>query len=185
MFGIPKVLKTDNGPPWTSTEMKSFARYMGLHHRKITPYWPCANGTAERFMRVLGKTVRTAVIEQKSWKQEVHKMLRNYRATPHSTTGYPPATLLFQRDMKTRLPELTLEQPEVNKEAKQNDKKAKMEMKKYTDRKRRAKENSIDIGDTVLVSQRKQNKLTPPYDPKPHRVIGKKNTMITAETAGG
>ncbi|KAI8498083.1 hypothetical protein Bbelb_240270 [Branchiostoma belcheri] len=111
-------------------------------------------------------------------------MLRSYRATPHTTTNHPPATLLFQLAMKTRLPELTLKQPEVNKEAKQNDQKAKMEMKKYTDRKRRAKENNIDIGDTVLVSQRKQNKLTPPYDPKPHRVIGKKNTMITAENNG-
>ncbi|KAI8513647.1 hypothetical protein Bbelb_079710 [Branchiostoma belcheri] len=184
MFGTPEVLKTDNGPPWTSTQMKSFADYLGFHHRKVTPYWPCANGTAERFMRVLGKTVKAAVVEGKSWKQELHKMLRSYRATPHTTTNHPPATLLFQRAMKTRLPELTLKQPEVNKEAKQNDQKAKMEMKKYTDRKRRAKENNIDIGDTVLVSQRKQNKLTPPYDPKPHRVIGKKNTMITAENNG-
>ncbi|KAI8514170.1 hypothetical protein Bbelb_084940 [Branchiostoma belcheri] len=184
MFGTPEVLKTDNGPPWTSTQMKSFADYLGFHHRKVTPYWPCANGTAERFMRVLGKTVKAAVVEGKSWKQELHKMLRSYRATPHTTTNHPPATLLFQRAMKTRLPELTLKQPEVNKEAKQNDQKAKMEMKKYTDRKRKAKENNIDIGDTVLVSQRKQNKLTPPYDPKPHRVIGKKNTMITAENNG-
>ena len=48
MFGTPKVLKTDNGPPFNSAKFKEFANYLGFTHRKVTPYWPKANGEAEK-----------------------------------------------------------------------------------------------------------------------------------------
>ena len=44
---------------------------MGLKHRKITPYHPRANGEVERFNKTLNKTIRTANIENKDWKQEL------------------------------------------------------------------------------------------------------------------
>ena len=53
--GIPDLLKTDNGPPFTSHAFKVFATELGFKHRKITPLWPKANAEAERFMRTLGK----------------------------------------------------------------------------------------------------------------------------------
>ena len=101
-FGIPKVLRSDNGPPFNSAEFKQFAAHLGFEHRKITPRWPEANGEAERFMRTLKKAFRTAT----AWKQELYSFLRNYRATPHSTTGVPPATALIGRPLRTRLPEI-------------------------------------------------------------------------------
>lgn len=58
MFGIPRVLKTDNGPPFNSEQFFKFAGHLGFHHRKITPLWPQANATAERFMRTLGKAIQ-------------------------------------------------------------------------------------------------------------------------------
>ena len=36
-FGIPQVLRTDNGPPFNSEEFANFAQYMGFTHRKIMP----------------------------------------------------------------------------------------------------------------------------------------------------
>ena len=42
--GVPCVLKTDNGPPFNSSEFEQFANYLGFQHRKVTPYWPQANG---------------------------------------------------------------------------------------------------------------------------------------------
>lgn len=63
LFGIPEELKTDNGPPFQSFEFKQFAEQLGFKHRRITPLWPKANGEAERFMRTLGKVIRTAQIE--------------------------------------------------------------------------------------------------------------------------
>ena len=84
--GIPKVVKSDN-----SNEFANFANSLGFEHRKVTPYWPEANGEVERFMRTLEKAIRTAHLEKKNWKQEMNVFLRQYRATPHSTTDISPS----------------------------------------------------------------------------------------------
>jgi len=57
---------------------------------------------------------------------------------------------------------------------------AKAKMKVFDDTKVRATPSEIAIGDLVLVHQRKQNKLTTPFDPRPFCVIRKNGTMITA-----
>jgi transposase InsO family protein len=91
-FGVPDVIKWDNGPPFNSSAFTDFARYKGFRHRKITPLWPLANAEAERFMRTVKKTIKAAISEGKSWKQEINTFLLHYRAKPHSSTGVPPAT---------------------------------------------------------------------------------------------
>ncbi|XP_038049667.1 uncharacterized protein K02A2.6-like [Patiria miniata] len=45
-FGIPQIIRSDNGPPFNSGDFKKFAAYLGFKHRRITPLWPRAN--AER-----------------------------------------------------------------------------------------------------------------------------------------
>lgn len=77
MFGIPSVLKTDNGPPFDGNEFRQFAEHMGFKHRKITPLWPRANSECERFMRSIGKAIRAANTEHRNWKQEIHTFLRH------------------------------------------------------------------------------------------------------------
>ena len=58
--GIPDVLKTDNGPPFSSAAFKEFSISLGFKHRKVIPYWPEGNGSCESFMKSLGKTCKTA-----------------------------------------------------------------------------------------------------------------------------
>ena len=106
-FGIPEQVNLDNGPPFNSTEFLQFADYLGFSHRKITPYWPEANGEVERFTRTLEKAIRAAQVEGKPWNQELYTFFRNYRATPHSTTNVPPFDAMFQRSMKTKLPNVS------------------------------------------------------------------------------
>lgn len=55
MFGIPKVVKTDNGSPFNSKQFAQYAEYIGFEHRKITPHWPRANAQAEAFNKPLMK----------------------------------------------------------------------------------------------------------------------------------
>ncbi|XP_028416022.1 uncharacterized protein K02A2.6-like [Dendronephthya gigantea] len=47
--GIPDVMKSDNGPPFSGHEFAKYAKEKGFQHRRITPLWPAANGEAERF----------------------------------------------------------------------------------------------------------------------------------------
>ncbi|XP_033099920.1 uncharacterized protein K02A2.6-like [Anneissia japonica] len=104
--GIPDKFKTDNGPPFNGDEFKTFARGLGFKHQRITPCWPEANGCAERFMKTIGKVCKCAQVEGKSWKKELYKFLRNYRATPHTSTGIPPATIANGKSLKTKLPQI-------------------------------------------------------------------------------
>lgn len=54
---IPRVGKTDNGPPFNSDQFSKFAKHLGFHHRRITLLWPQANATAERLMCTLGTLI--------------------------------------------------------------------------------------------------------------------------------
>ncbi len=79
--------------------------------------------------------------------------------------------------MKTRLPEYTV-QPDDSQIREQNAD-SKMKAKQYTDKKRCARESTISPGDTVLVKQRKHNKLSSHYNPEPATVLEKKGSMVT------
>ena len=77
-YGVPQVVKSDNGPPFNGHEFAQFADYLGFKRRRVTPLWPEANDEVERFIKTFGIS---------SWKQQMYQFLRNYRATPHCTTG--------------------------------------------------------------------------------------------------
>ena len=85
--GIPVVIRSDNGPPFTSSEFESYMAEIGVKHQRITQLWPQANSEAENFMKPLTKTIRAARTEQKDWKKELYTFILNYRATPHSSGG--------------------------------------------------------------------------------------------------
>lgn len=181
LFGIPDVVKTDNGPPFNGSEFKEFANHLGFKHRKITLLWPQANGEAERFMKTIGKAIRAAHSEHRSCKQELYNFLRNCRATSNSTTNATPTELLLGRKLKTRVPEIT--PPAVNKKVFQDNVwKRKVQIKQYADEKRKATQHKIKIGAQVLVKQQKTDKLSTPYNPQPYTVIKQHGSMITAKT---
>ena len=99
--GMPQVVRSDNGPPFTSEEIKGYMHENGIEHRRVTPLWPQANSEAESFMKPLTKAIRSAHVEGKTWRKHLYKFLLNYRMTLHSTTGFAPAELLFNRKFET------------------------------------------------------------------------------------
>ena len=55
MHGIPERLKSDNGPPFNSSNFRNFASEMGFKHHRATLEHLCADVEAESFMKVLNK----------------------------------------------------------------------------------------------------------------------------------
>ena len=179
--GLPSRVKTDNGPPFNSKEFKDYMSESGIFFTPVTPLWPQANAEAENFNKVLEKTIRTAQIEGKDWKRELYRFLLNYRATPHTTTKHSPAKLLFNREIRTKLPSrVDGNRCPIDAEIRENDKKEKRKMKENADTKSGAKERDIQIGDLVLIRQKRRNKFSSNFDPKPYRVVKVKGTTITA-----
>ena len=97
-------MTVDNGSQFNSKEFKLYLKQHNIEHRRVTPYWPIANGEVERFNRTVGKAIQTAHAEGKDWKKELQNFLLQYRTTPHCITGVPPTAVLFNYDIKNGIP---------------------------------------------------------------------------------
>jgi len=95
-YGVPKVLRSDNGPCYSSDLFKEFAKEWGFIHRTSSPRYPESNGMAERAVG----TIKTL------WSKSSDKdsALLAYRATP-LISGFSPGELMFSRSMRTSLGE--------------------------------------------------------------------------------
>ena len=82
--------------------------------------------------------------------------------------------------MRTALPELIATHKKPLHDLKANDDTAKLLQKKYADSDRHTAEHNLQVGDTVLVRQQKQNKLSTPCNPTPFIVEKVKGNMFTA-----
>ena len=181
MFGIPMTVKSDNGSPFNSEQFRNFAQYSGFKHQRVTPYWPRANGEAERFMRTLKKSLQIAHVEKKNWKQEMYTFLHAYRSTPHTTTDKAPAEILLRYPFRGRIPEIT--KSAHDEELRTRDTRAKQKMKEYRDCRNHTKKE-LRTGDTVLVKKLGGNKISGYYDSIPLTITKIQGTMITAERQG-
>ena len=181
--GFPDSAKTDGGPPFNSHAFQSYMRWAGCQHRKVSAEDPEANGLAENFMKVLKKSWHTSMVEGKNPKQEMYKLLRQYRATPHSSTGRAPAEVLFNRPFKTRLPNLA--RPTHGSQGlKEKHDASKATQKHYKDLKANVRPHTISVGDKVLLLQT-TTKQRPWYDPLPYLVTRVQGTQITVSREDG
>ncbi|XP_046746420.1 uncharacterized protein K02A2.6-like [Diprion similis] len=185
-YGIPNTIISDNGRTFIEKEFKAYMEEHGIHHHYTTPLWPSANGEVERQNRSIEKRLRIAQATGKDWKEELWKYLFAYRTTPHNTTGVTPAELMFKRNIRTKLPDLTLTNTEPNdEEIRDRDRLNKGKGKIYADDRRNAKPTQISEGDLVLIQQQKRNKLTTPFKSTPLTVVQKDGNSIVAETPDG
>ena len=97
-FGIPTTLVTDNGPQFDSQDMKAFAQSYEFQHSTTSPYYPQANGLAERMVKTVKKLLEHSA--------DPYKALLSYRATPLPWCGLSPAELLMGRKIKTDVPQV-------------------------------------------------------------------------------
>ena len=98
-------------------------------------------------------------------------MLRNYRTTPHQSTGETPAMMLINRELRTKLPSFNTSKSFDDTRAQQEDAEAKKQAKEYADRKRRAQEKEFKIGDKVLLRQPHTNKYSTQFSNDPYTII--------------
>jgi transposase InsO family protein len=189
-YGSPKEYKTDNGAPFNGYKFENFARKYGFTHKLITPYWPRANGEAERFMKNLGSVVRQASLSGLDKDIVLQEFLRAYRATPHGTTKQSPNMLMFGFDRTSWLPgrvltasEMLVEREKAHKSAIENDRLAKKRMELEYNSRMKVRESEIKIGMRVLFKLKRMRKSDPAWDPNPYVVVGVKGSMITAARA--
>ena len=47
-FGIPRVLVSDNGSPFTRSELQRFMHENGITHQRVAPYHRLSNSLSEK-----------------------------------------------------------------------------------------------------------------------------------------
>ncbi|XP_043224264.1 uncharacterized protein K02A2.6-like [Amphibalanus amphitrite] len=102
---LGKVVVTDNGPTFTSSEFSDFLKRNGVKHKRTPPYHSASNGQVERCVRTLKENLLKNEVsgEKRTLRHQVDSFLFAYRNTPHTVTGKTPAELFLRRAPRTRL----------------------------------------------------------------------------------
>lgn len=142
--GIPEQVISDNGPQFAADDFKRFAQVFGFDHLTSSPYYPQANGEAERAV----KTIKSLLCKD----GDPYLALLSYRATPLQM-GFSPAELLMSRRLRTNIP-MTREnrRPRVieSTTVAEKDARIKRRQKENFDKRHRAKERSdVSLGSNV------------------------------------
>ena len=176
--GYPDEIVTDNGPQFISQEFADYLNAIAVNHRRVTPYHPQANAEVERFNATIMKAIRTARNSDRDWHRAIHAFLLIYRSTPHPATKATPAKLLYNREIRTKLPSTRPIPRKSFVAATQQDKAYKAKMKAYHDKKRHSRPRTVVAGDYVIITQRKRDKFSSPFDPKPWIVLSQKRGSV-------
>ncbi|XP_048584683.1 uncharacterized protein K02A2.6-like [Nematostella vectensis] len=189
--GIPYTVRSDNGPPFASKEFENFLEFLGIEHKKGIPYWPQSNGEVERCNRTILKVIRIANLQGNDWKKALDDFLFQYRTTNHAATGCSPAELLMGRQLRDKLPSVKIPkdratESEWQHKLRDRDALSKLRQKEYADARRHAEPSGIDEGDEILLRQtRRENKLSPVFEPEAYKVLQKTGNAVVLEDSDG
>ena len=87
--GIPEIVRSDNGPQYSSSEFGSFASSYGFQQLTSSPRFPQSNGQAERSVQTVKNLLKKS--------DDPYTSLLSYRATPLSWCELSPAELSMER----------------------------------------------------------------------------------------
>ncbi|XP_062574568.1 uncharacterized protein K02A2.6-like [Saccostrea cucullata] len=94
--GIPREIRSDNGPQFSSCEFRNFCHELDIKHVTSSPHFQSSNGAAERAVQTV----------KRLWRKSVDKQLAllNYRTTPIEEINLSPSQLLMGRRPRNTLP---------------------------------------------------------------------------------
>ena len=101
-LGRPFILRSDNGPCYSSREFHNFLSFYQVDHITSSPHYPQSNGFAEALVGITKKLMEKSVKEGKLWNYG----LMQYRTTPISSTLPSPLEMLTGRRPHSALPQL-------------------------------------------------------------------------------
>lgn len=94
-FGMPKILVTDRGTAFTSSNFEGYCSENDIQHIKVAVRTPRANGLAERVNKSVLSYLKSTVEDLKDWDSEVRKLQWTMNTTVNSTTKYAPIELIL------------------------------------------------------------------------------------------
>lgn len=106
MFGLPREIVADNGPPFGSYEFSKFCNRHKIVLTHSPPYHPQSNGLAERNVQSVKKVLKKFMLTEErdlSVEKKLAKFLAQQRNTPNSMTRQSPNDIIFKYKPRTLL----------------------------------------------------------------------------------
>ena len=101
-LGRPFMLRSDNGPCYSSREFRNFLHFHQVDHITSSPHYPQSNGFAEALVGIAKKLMDKSSKEGKPW----NFGLLQYRTTPISSSLPSPLEMLTGRKPCLNLPQV-------------------------------------------------------------------------------
>jgi hypothetical protein len=97
-YGVPRVIKSDNGGSFKNAIMEELARILNVELRRGQPWHPESQATCERLNgTIMLKLSMYTEKEPKQWFKWLQYVVFSYNTMPHSTTMISPYKLVFNR----------------------------------------------------------------------------------------
>ena len=143
--GIVDTCFTDNGPPFSSSDFKSFAKSFEFKHVTSSPRYPQSNGKVENAV----KTAKRLLKKANDAGTDPWLAILDFRNTPSETLKLSPSQIIFGRRTRTKLPmSKNLLESSHSKETADRLRQAKKTQARYYNKRAKPRE-SLSEGQTV------------------------------------
>ena len=110
-YGIAKVVISDNGPEFTANTFQSFSKQWDFKRTTSSPHYAKSNGQIERTIQTIKKNIKKALKSN----DDCYLALLAVCTSPDPENKTPPATLFYNRTIRTLLPSMDKEVCQENK----------------------------------------------------------------------
>lgn len=189
IWGNPKEMMTDNGPPFNSPTFSADLGVDGIIHKRVIPFCPQTNGMVERRNVGVLRALRGAAIDGVPWRDALSHYVNAYNHDiPHSVTGATPFELLTGRRYRGFFPSLMGKkyEPLLRDDIVENDASAKEKSTRYADKRRGAISSDVREGDWVVITNyNRKDKMDPPFLNEEFQVILRKDAKVIVRNNKG
>lgn len=184
MYGVPLVVRTDNGPPFNAEEFRNYLKQNGIQLESNIPYHPNSN-LVEALMKPLGKAMKIAFAEGGDKKKALELFLKAYRSSPHSATNISPGDMLFRHGYAGgEFPNTRMREDEEVEEAQRLDQQIREERDEKENRTRT--DRMPAVGDWIMTRNRKKTrKFDPTFGPEWQLVTEVSQEGVTSRNSQG
>ena len=96
LFGLPKIVQTDQGTNFMSNVFKQAMGQLGIKHTTSSCYHPQTQGALERFHQTLKSMLRAFCLEfERDWDEGIPFALFAVREVVQESLGFSPSELVF------------------------------------------------------------------------------------------
>lgn len=100
-YGVPQYIICDNGPQFACKVFRKLTEAYQVQKIWFSPRHAAQCNFVERYNKTVGQAIRSYIVEQKDWDEELSKIQHAINTAVHEVHHFSPPFLLFGRHEST------------------------------------------------------------------------------------